>query len=457
MATPGPGQGSTTPPVPPALPADVPIDHVIFIIKENRTFDHYFGTYPGADGATTGGTMTCNADKTVCEPGPVVPLKPALDVQPHDIEHGYFPGIASIDGGRMDGFNTIPRGGDLSGYTQFDRAGIPNYWKYADRFVLTDRFFTSMYGPTYPEHLYTVAAQSDGIMDNKAQLAPSPGRYCDDPLAYSPAFRQNLTAEDARAIMGLQDQYNGDRTAIEDIIMKRYTHTIRSCFNIPTLPQKLSQAGVSWKFYSDVKFPIGDILRAVRPIRHGSDWNNVVASNTFLSDIRHGDLASVSWVNPPAIYNEHPELPGRVMSVCAGEDWSVEVMNAIQRSPDWESTVVVMIWDDFGGFYDHVVPPRYDIMGLGPRTPGLIMSPYSRVGSNALGGSIDHTTYEFSSVLHFIEEIFGIQPMTDRDRLANPLLGALDFNAPPRLDPLILPIRKGKDCPYFPGPVRIPN
>src|SRR5689334_25317031 len=116
------------------------------------------------------------------------------------------------------------------------------------------------------------------------------------------------------------------------------------------------------------------------------------------------------------------------------------------RSPYRANTVIVVVSDDFGGFYDHVPPPQYDIMGLGPRTPALIISPWTRAGSNPDGGFTDHTTYEFSSVLKLIEDLFGLSPLTDRDRTADPLSGALDFASPPRTDTLILPERH--DCPY---------
>src|SRR5438445_3620029 len=117
------------------FPANIPLKHIVFIVKENRTFDNYFGRYPGADGATTGKVLG----------GRTIPLKTAPDVQPHDITHGFNAGILSIDGGKMDGFNTILDGTDLSGYDQFTRSQMPHYWAYADHYVLSDRFFTSMY------------------------------------------------------------------------------------------------------------------------------------------------------------------------------------------------------------------------------------------------------------------------------------------------------------------------
>ena len=239
-------------------PANVPIKHVIFVIKENRTYDHFFGTYPAGDGATEGKTLD----------GTVVPLAPAPDVTDALIVHGFWSGLYSIDGGRMDGFDTINGGENLDGYTQFNRRTIPHYFDYADRFVLTDRFFTSEYGPTFPEHLYTVAAQSDGIMDNKSETTESPGRYCDDQNGYSPAFPQDMPQDQLDTIMAEQNRIVDDHPdALNEI--RSHLFTIRACLDIPTLPQRLSEAGVSWKFYSDPVFPIGDIMRAIKTVRYG--------------------------------------------------------------------------------------------------------------------------------------------------------------------------------------------
>ncbi|MCA1842223.1 MAG: hypothetical protein LC792_03350, partial [Actinobacteria bacterium] len=185
------------------------------------------------------------------------------------------------------------------------------------------------------------------------------------------------------------------------------------------------------------------VLQSIKHVRYGPEWQKVVDPDQFLTDLAHGSLPHVSWLIPPDSFNEHP---GAGVSVCSGENWTVEQLNAIQRSPEWRSTLVVIVWDDFGGFYDHVPPPRYDIMGLGPRTPALIVSPWTKPGGNRKGGSIDHTTYEFSSVLRFIEDRWGLKQLTSRDRRADPLSGALDFEQEPRLQPLILPQRT--DCPY---------
>jgi phospholipase C len=173
----------------------------------------------------------------------------------------------------------------------------------------------------------------------------------------------------------------------------------------------------------------------VRHVRFSDMWNNVVGAEEFIPDLKAGNLPSVSWVTPPFALSDHPP-----QSVCRGENWTVNLINAIMQSPDWSSTAIVLTWDDFGGFYDHVPPPHVDMYGLGPRVPTIIISPYARPGY------VDHTTYEFASVLRFIETIFDVPPLTSRDANSSDMLGAFDFSQKP-IDPLVLPQR---NCPVTP-------
>ena len=147
-----------------------PIEHVIFLVKENRSFDHYFGAYPGGRGVRRGTIADCSA--STFQDGPTVPLTQAPYVLPHDLGHAFAPGLYSINGGKMNGYNCVPLGEDMTGYTQHSRQSLPGYWAYADRFVLADHFFTSMFGPTFPEHLYTVAAQSTGSSTTRRTRTP---------------------------------------------------------------------------------------------------------------------------------------------------------------------------------------------------------------------------------------------------------------------------------------------
>ena len=188
-------------------------------------------------------------------------------------------------------------------------------------------------------------------------------------------------------------------------------------------------------------------LQAIKHVRYGPMWRNVTRPEAFVRDVQRNDLPEVSWLVPPEGLNEHPGLRS---SVCDGENWTVQQVNALMQSEAWESTALVIVWDDFGGFYDHVPPPHLDTMGLGPRTPALIMSPWTVRGDGRDGGSIDSTTYEFSSVLRFIELLHGLRSLTDRDANADPLTGAFDFEARPRTKPLIRPYRQ--ECPNYVPP-----
>jgi phospholipase C len=446
----GSGSGATNGPSA-AVGPDSPIEHVVFIIKENRTFNNYFATYGhGAVGTTTGKTIRCTDNG--CVPGADYPLRVGEDIQPHDITHGFPSGLLSINGGQMNGYNKIGEGEDKSGYVYMNRDQIPNYWAYADRFVLADHFFTSMYGPTFPEHLYTVAAQSYGIVDNKTN-ADTEGNYCDDPKEFTKRFpMEDLTKKDLRNIMRLEDTYT-DNWPNRIFEIAAYWHSIRTCFDIPVLPDELEEAGISWKYYANDNVWMNG-LQSIQHIRDdASIWGPKVQSpSQFPTDLRHGKLPEVSWLVPPEPYNEHPgdadpnSSTYSPISVCAGENWTVAQINAIMKSEYWPTTAIIVVWDDFGGFYDPVAPPHYDIMGLGPRTPALIISPWTVRGDNPEGGSVDHTVYEFSSVLKFIEDLHELDPLTERDAQASPLAGAFDFTQEPRLHRYLLPLRT--DCPY---------
>jgi phospholipase C len=400
-----------------------PIKHVVYIIKENRTFDNYFARYPGAEGTKFGRTSD----------GRRVRLSVATDVLEPDLGHSFFDAVESINGGRMDGYDQVTNGDSLAGYSSFTRKGLPNYWAYADNFVLSDHTFSSMYGPTFPEHLYTVAAQAGRVTGNKLETN-APGGYCDD--AGETVFRfLRLNSEEREIVMEAEEKADVDTIGA-------YWERVRACFDFEVLPDQLNKKGISWRYYADDGSWMNALL-AIRHIRFSKYWGpNVQPEERLLSDIRNERLKKISWVVPGPGFNEHPGGP----SVCLGENWTVEVVNALMRSKYWDSTAVFLTWDDFGGFYDHLPPPHFDVMGLGPRVPMLIISPWAKQGY------VDDTVYEFSSVLKFMESIFGLKCMTHRDCSASDMSNAFDFSSsvPPKDRKLIL---EQRDCTGLPAKI----
>ena len=372
------------------------IQHIVFIIKENRSFDEYFGLFPGADGASTGTTST----------GQVMTLERTPD-EVVDMGHDWTSAITATDGGKMDRFDLILDGnlyGEYLSYSQMTQADIPNYYTYAQTFVLADQMFSSLHGPSLPNHLYTIAAQAGGVIS----VPSAPGI-------------QNLPN------WGCDSQAGAHVTVVDD---ERDISEAFPCFDFQTLADSLNNAGISWRSYAPPEGQPGyqySTFDAIKHIRNTSIWSeNVVPDTQFATDAASGNLPAVSWlVTGPT--SEHPPN-----STCWGENWTVQQLNALMQGPDWNTTAVFLTWDDFGGFYDHVPPPpALDEYGLGPRVPLLLISPYARPGY------ISHTQYEFSSVLKFIEDRFGLTPLTERDANANDTTDSFNFSQTP-LPPLVL-------------------
>jgi phospholipase C len=321
------------------------------------------------------------------------------------------------------------------GYTQFSESQIPNYWAYARRFTLADEFFSSVYGPTGIEHLWTFASQSDRFVDHgrPGQLGIGKRQLCDDPLETAYSFRQ-LSRDEQEQVFRLEGEGATGAAQLPQYWTERWP-----CTDVAVLPDRLDAAGISWKEYRGENEWVQP-LRMVRHVRFSSMWDNVVSSQDFVKDLHAGDLPSVSWLTPPFPLSDHPPH-----SVCDGENWTVKVLNELMQSPDWASTAVVLTWDDFGGYYDHVPPPHVDMYGLGPRVPTILISPYARPGF------IDHNTMEFASVLRLIETVFDVPPLTSRDANTDDMLSAFDFTQQP-LDPLVLTPRTCPDTPIVGTP-----
>jgi phospholipase C len=438
------------------------IKHVVIIMQENRSFDSYFGTYPGADGipglAGNPGTVPCVPDPL--NGGRVCSFHDTADMN-NGGPHGAYSAAADMDctnfsahrGCKMDGFvgqaesasncGTDPTNpgcspctalmagacNDVMGY--HDAAEIPNYWTYAQDFVLQDHMFSPVQSWSLPAHLYMVSEWS---------------AFCSDPS--QPASCRSATSPPGDFLTNASSPSNNTPT---------YAWT--------DLTYLLHQQNVSWGYYvfkgtePDCE---DDEAMTCAPVQQGPQtpgiWNplpdftdvwqdgqiqNVQTLTNFFTAAREGTLPAVSWIDPNQTVSEHPPA-----LVSAGQTYVTGLINAIMNSPDWNSTAIFLSWDDWGGFYDHVVPPSVDGLGYGLRVPGLVISPYAK------SGYIDHQTLSHDAYNKFIEDDFlggeRLNPATDGRpdprpdvRESLPILGDLrsdfNFNQTPRA-PVLLPL-----------------
>jgi phospholipase C len=428
------------------------IRHVVIIMQENRSFDSYFGTFPGADGIPAG----------VCVPDPqngacVAPFHDPSDLNyggPHSMGNA----LADIDNGRMDGFvaqaeqgmgcssqdpncspctenshstGSLPSCVDVMGY--HDAREIPNYWTYAEQYVLQDQMFEPNDSWSLPSHLYMVSEWS---------------AFCTNPLN-PPSCRGDVQNPNPDSTLNVNFSTPNDGQLL-------YAWT--------DITYLLHQQNVPWAYYvfqgsePDCE---NNASMTCTPVQQGPQtpgiWNplpsftdvtqdgqlgNIQSLTNFFSAARNGTLPAVSWIDPNGTVSEHPPA-----LVSAGQTYVTGLINAIMQSPDWNSTAIFLAWDDWGGFYDHVVPPVVDRAGFGLRVPGIVISPYARQGD------IDHQILSFDAYTKFIEDDFingaRLDPATDGRpdprpdvREDNPIIGDLtgdfNFNQTPR-PPLILP------------------
>ena len=316
-------------------------------------------------------------------------------------------------------------------YTQLAPDQLPNYWHWAEQNVLFDNFFASAVGPSFPNHLYTIAATSGGAVDNPNQDAE--------------ALRERHRTTGLFKAWGCDSL---DTSSVTVLDSEGKTTQVPPCFDFQTEGDLLTRAEIPWSYYSaeqDQNGYLWSAYDAVRHIRaHPKVWRTHVQPVDRLErDIADGLLPPVTWITPRFEVSEHPEY-----SFCHGENWTTRVVDAIMASPMWRDTAIFITWDDYGGFYDHVPPPQVDGFGFGIRVPLIVLSPYARAGvvSGELG--------EFSSVLRFIEDNWNLNQLTQRDRDATPLLSAFDFAQTPRAAD---PLPERTDCVGEPFPSAEPQ
>ncbi|MGZ8606899.1 MAG: alkaline phosphatase family protein [Actinomycetota bacterium] len=419
------------------------LKHIIIIVQENRSFDHYFGTFPGAEGFPRR-----NGRIAVCVPDPILdrcvrPYHTSGQLHqggPHAQRHSR----ADVNEGRMDGFirtaitakiicadhrrkascqEYLGPQGQPDVMSFLTKREIPNYWAYARNFVLQDHMFAPADSWTLPAHLFLVSAWA---------------AHCDDPLdPMSCSSDLELRAESAV------------QKAREDVPL--WAHT--------DITYLLHERGVSWAYFIGEDTCIFDPCpdentgRFTVTNQNPLPWFTTVRQNDQVRNVRghdeyyvaaaSGTLPAVSWVMPYAGAAEHP---GADEPVWKGQRHVTNIINAAMRGPDWDETAIFLTWDDWGGFYDHVEPPRVDLNGYGIRVPGIMISPWARAGT------IDSQTLSFDAYLRLIEDLFLGGQRLDPTTMSRPdsrptvredaeilgdLLNEFDFEQAP-LPPLIL-------------------
>jgi phospholipase C len=468
------------------------IKHVVIVMQENHSFDNYFGAFPGADGipgiAGNQGAVPCLSD---LDTG-------GCDTPYHDTHltgeggpHFQESAVSDIDGGKMDGFVATAEGMtpdteklgcaanaeppvngpppigdqclDVMGY--HTSAEIPNYWTYARDFVLQDHMFEPAQAWSLVAHLYTLSGWSAQCSDgNNPFTCVADNRFpeYDPEFAKLPQAAQNTDAEDG---------FSGGTGLAAPATTE--TPPMYAWTDVTFL---LHRRGVSWRYYIQqgtepdcetgamtctpvaqaVTTPsIWNPLPAFSDVRSDDQTGNIVPSTELFTDAKNGSLPAVSWVVPSGDDSEHPPA-----NIAAGQSHVTNVINAIMNGPDWRSTAIFLVWDDWGGYFDHVDPPKVDAQGYGLRVPAIVISPYAR------RGYIDHQTLSFDAYLKFIEDDFlggqRLDPRTDGRPDPRPdvrenasVLGNLvkdfDFNQRPRRPVLLNPDPDGVPL-HPPGP-----
>ena len=384
-----------------------PIQHVIVVMQENRTFDNYFWTYPGQVGYNPGLCVPLNLSQPASRC-----MRPHLETNStlaSDLPHDWNPSSVSYNGGAMNGFLTAA-GGNPEAMDYYDNSTLPYLWYYASHYVLADQFFSSAKSSSQPNHWYMIAGAVPMVS----------------------LFQS-----------GAQEQQACYNNSTKKLTMATCTY-INQAQEIQTMADELTANGISWRYYDTPTLPDDTLSSAIVGGEAFTYWNpldaksstytdpaiteNVVEREQLFRDIANGTLPQVSWVIPSPEISDHPPA-----NITLGMWWVTDVVDSVMSSQYWKSTAIIVLWDDYGGFFDTVVPPTVDDYGLSFRVPALIISPY------AVPGLLDHTVYDFESTLRFVEWRFGLPALTARDADANNLLNAFNFNQQP-LAPLIIPL-----------------
>jgi phospholipase C len=389
-----------------------PIQHVVIVVQENRTFNDFFATYPGADGTRTGKVAANPNCSPPIKKGTIALAKMPL-VLPSDLNHRYSGYHTAYDAGRMDGFDLIPNGQGIAEcaypYQYTDPSQIQPYWQMAQQYVLAEHMFTTQGSDSFTAHQDLIRGGTV-VESGKAMVdLPSCGTCywgCDAHIG----THTHLITQDNR------------------YLTKPGPFPCSNKFkaSYPTMRDLLDPKSISWKYYLPLPSKIyGKLLSAfdaIAAVRYGSEWkSNVVYPETqIFNDISNNRLPNVSWVIPEQNASDHPGT-----ATDTGPQWVASIVNAIGQSSYWGSSAIVVVWDDWGGLYDNAKPQILDYGGLGFRVPAIIISPYARAGY------VSPTKYEFGSILRYIEGNWNLGSLGTSDARATSILDSFNYHQTP--------------------------
>ena len=388
------------------------IQHVVYIIQENRSFNNLFLGFKGAT------TQNYGYDTH----GRKIVLHPQTIATDWDIDHSSYGFFAAFDHGKLDGWNTeyacCHQPKDFA-YAYAPRGETKTYWDMAEQYVLADRFFQSNIDGSYVAHQYAIAAYAD--------------------------HEVNFPDTDWGCQGGPRDEV---QTLKED---RSIGKNVQVCQNYPTLGDELDAAGLSWRFYTATYDGDGGIWNAYSAVKHiydGPDYQNdvVTPADRFTGDVAGGTLAAVTWITPTYEDSDHGGDDSH-----GGPAWVASLVDAVGESRFWDSTAIFIIWDDWGGWFDPVAPIYVDYDGLGFRIPMIAISAYAK------RGYVTHVQYESSSVLRFMEDNFGLPQLAASDaRAADPAADVFDFSQRPRTF-VPFPFKGGRSAQRVRRPALVPG
>jgi phospholipase C len=447
--------GSVSPPVPPAR--ESAIRHVVILLQENRSFNNIFAGFPGAETAMSG----------KCKPAAWCPASGRITLKSVKLEsNGIFDGGKDIDHShngfeiecdpdaanvcRNDGFDLIHFGQAGSyppakryPYRYVDRSESKPYWDFAKQYTLADHMFYTATASSFTAHQQIIAGTTQISPTESYTDQPSEMPWgCDAPGAASGGPPYQITFVPVINTKGVVKPYEafpcettyGTMADLLDAKHVSWKYYIHQMFGSAEL------SGVAWNGFDVVKkvscttrtqFGMGSSAYW-KCTKRGADWSHITNPNTkIFDDVKNGTLPSVSWVIPLLCDSDHPASGSN-----RGPLWITKVVNAIGESKYWNSTAIIVLWDDWGGWYDPVPPPQINYTSLGFRVGMIVISPYAK------RQYVSHTQYDFGSVLKFIEQNFGLGSLGTSDVDATSIGDVFDFTQRPiRFKPEPLPQR----------------